>query len=89
MFDFELEFEEEAKRIERIKSEEVVTAIRDATPVDTGRARDGWSLKDNKIENDVPYVEHLNNGTATSDTHKHFIESAIGSVKGVKLKGVI
>ena len=60
--------------------------VRDETPVDTGKARDGWSLKGDALENDVEYVLPLNNGTVNRPP-RFFIEAAIVKTRGVKLRG--
>lgn len=46
---------------------EVHSEVRASTPVDTGRARDGWinhGLANDRVEitNDVPYICRLNDG---------------------------
>lgn len=60
--------EKESKAYLDIKSEELLKDLKEATPVDTGRARDGWELVKgvdvNKIENDVPYIDRLNHGSS-------------------------
>lgn len=49
---------------------ELFTKIVDATPVDTGRARDGWEIDEAPlggitwIENSVPYIAELENGSS-------------------------
>lgn len=53
-----------------------------ATPVDTGRARNGWQLQlgqDPTIENQVPYVGKLNDGHS-KQAPKMFIEAEINRV---------
>lgn len=44
----------------------IVHDLKEATPVDTGRARDGWVQEDAHdgvvILNEVPYIESLNAG---------------------------
>jgi hypothetical protein len=55
----------------------IVTQLVMATPVDTGLARESWTSKEGKnkiiIENDVPYIEHLNNGSS-KQAPSHFVE---------------
>jgi len=52
----------------------------EATPIDTGRARRGWSVRfsgDKAIlENDVAYVKLLNQGTS-QQAPAYFIESIV------------
>lgn len=37
--------------------------IKSFTPVRTGRLRDGWTIGDLGLQNDVPYAEFVNDGT--------------------------
>jgi len=62
-------------------------AVKEATPVDTGKARDGWRLQGTKIINDVDYIEELNGGSS-KQAPKHFIEKTVLSL-GYKVKGTI
>ncbi|WP_086464347.1 hypothetical protein [Oceanibaculum nanhaiense] len=50
--------------------------LRAATPVETGRARDGWHLTEAGIRNDVPYVGRLNAGSSRQ-APAGFVEAAI------------
>lgn len=40
-----------------------VNTIKDKTPVDTGRLRDGWELNDDEIINEVEYAGYVEYGT--------------------------
>lgn len=40
----------------------LVTEIKPRTPIDTGRARRGWSKRRESVRNDVPYIERLEGG---------------------------
>lgn len=55
------------------KVDEMVDALRLATPVDTGKARDGWRVINDVIVNDVDYIDKLNEGTS-QQAPSHFIE---------------
>ena len=50
--------------------------LRAATPVETGRARDGWRIIETGIRNDVPYVGRLNAGSSRQ-APAGFVEAAI------------
>lgn len=50
--------------------------LRAATPVETGRARDGWHLTEAAIRNEVPYVGRLNAGSSRQ-APAGFVEAAI------------
>lgn len=54
----------------------LLTELRAATPVGTGRARDGWHLTETGLRNDVPYVERLNAGSSRQ-APAGFVETAI------------
>jgi hypothetical protein len=75
-----------AKKAETIDT--LVNNLRDATPVDTGKAAAGWRSEGDKIINDVPYIVDLNSGTS-QQAPAHFIELAIINTKNVTLKGVV
>ena len=68
----------------------IVNALKDATPIDTGLARDSWRinlLKENvEIINDVPYIEYLNNGSS-KQAPAYFVEAT--ALKYGKPLGVI
>jgi len=66
----------------------LVDALKAATPVDTGNARDGWYSEGDSIRNGVEYVDRLNHGSSTQ-APSHFIESTLLSVEGVKPSGTI
>ena len=98
-FDVSLEivnFEEELRRVEREVYEQgetevkariagAVNTLREVTPVDTGRARDGWFKKrifslygyvGEDIINNVEYVPILNRGTS-KQAPSNFIERVL------------
>ena len=63
-------------------------AIVDATPIKTGKAREGWKLEREAngyaVKNDVEYIEHLNAGTS-KQAPAHFVEQTAlkyGTPKG-------
>lgn len=54
------------KKVEEVQDiflNNCLESIKAKTPVDTGRARDGWYISDKQILNDVPYVPYLEMGT--------------------------
>lgn len=67
---------------------DLVQSLKDATPVDTGEARDGWRIEGSSIENDVGHVSELNQGSS-QQAPTHFIESTVLSHRGVRPNGVI
>jgi hypothetical protein len=69
-------------------TKELLEDLKAATPVDTGRARDGWVEDKNGIKNDVPYIEELNEGSS-QQAPTHFIERTILSNPNVKANGQI
>ena len=78
----------EAEKFTKAKVNSLVYALKDATPVDTGRARDGWYTTGDSIRNDVEYVDDLNQGTS-KQAPVRFIEKTVLSQSGVKSEGVI
>lgn len=50
--------------------------LRAATPVETGRAREGWRRDATGIRNEVPYVARLNAGSSRQ-APAGFVEAAI------------
>lgn len=79
------------KKVEAAKEKKVdniLNALKEATPVDTGKARDGWKLKSGNIVNNVEYIDELNAGSSTQ-APLHFIERTLLSFNGVKANGVI
>jgi len=65
----------------------LVNKLKDATPVDTGKARDGWYADGDKIKNDVEYINYLNQGSSMQ-APTHFIEKTLIS-NGAKPEGTI
>lgn len=66
----------------------VVEALRDATPVDTGEARDGWHVENDKIVNNVEHISMLNEGSS-KQAPSHFVEKTIISTTGIRPNGSI
>ena len=62
--------------------------LRAATPVDTGRARDGWKSDGNSISNDVEYIDQLNRGHS-QQAPAYFVERTVISHRGVTPSGII
>lgn len=63
------------------KCENLVSDLKEATPVDTGNARDNWKVvptgdpkRPFKIDNLVPYIQYLNQGSS-KQAPAYFIES--------------
>jgi hypothetical protein len=68
--------------------EHTVKALAATTPVDTGRARDGWNVTNRGIENPVPYVSELNEGSS-QQAPAYFIEKAVLATPGILPNGII
>ena len=71
--------------------DEVTSLIKDlkeATPVKTGKARDGWRQEGDKIVNDVDYLSELNSGTS-AQAPAYFVEKTVLRHELVKPNGVI
>ena len=68
--------------------ESLVNKLKSATPVDTGKARDGWHSEGNTIVNDVEYIDYLNEGSS-QQAPAYFIEQTVLAQPGVKPNGII
>lgn len=66
----------------------LVAALKKATPVDTGHARDGWQLAAGKIINNVDYISELNGGSSRQ-APSHFVEQTVLNSPDVKPSGTI
>jgi len=78
----------EAGKLANRKMQQIVTALRAATPVDTGAARDGWRIDGKTIRNDVEYIDHLNQGSS-KQAPSFFVEKTILAQVGVKPNGIV
>jgi hypothetical protein len=67
---------------------QAVDKLSDATPVDTGRAKNGWELIEGTIVNNVPYISELNEGHSQQASAK-FVESTLISIPQIRPNGVI
>lgn len=87
-----LNFKDElAKRLPAILEQEalkLVDALKEATPVDTGKARDGWKLQGNTIVNEVEYIEELNAGSS-KQAPSYFIERTLLAHESVTANGAM
>jgi hypothetical protein len=67
----------------------LIQALRDATPVDTGEARDGWRLDEKgNLVNDVEHIDTLNDGHS-QQAPAYFIEKTLLTQKGIRPSGTI
>ena len=83
-----LDFKEDTKVGYEKTKKKLFNNIREATPVDTGRAKAGWVNDTNLISNQVEYVDDLNNGSSKREP-LFFIEKAVLSTPGVVVVGQI
>jgi len=86
--DFRTEATVALDKATKIKTKEIVNALKEATPVDTGEARDGWKVHNNHIENTVSHIENLNEGSS-QQAPAFFIEDTVLKFKGVHPNGMI
>lgn len=75
-----------SEKTKKIKS--IISALKAATPIDTGNARDNWRRDNDVIRNDVEYINRLNAGSS-QQAPAHFIETTLLAQKGVKPNGTI
>jgi len=94
--DFKKEMKRVRREVNRLAFDDIedrmkysVKTLKVVTPVDTGKARAGWSHKavrgrnneflDGTINNDVNYISQLNNGTSRQ-APKYFIEQVLSAI---------
>jgi hypothetical protein len=80
----EEEIEEQKTNIEKT----LVQKLKSATPVDTGRAQQGWKRTEIGIENSVEYISKLNSGSS-AQAPSLFVERTILSHPGIAPSGII
>jgi hypothetical protein len=72
----------------------LVNDLKEATPVDTGEARDGWHIEPSfipgrvEIVNDVPHIVNLNNGSS-QQAPAFFIEDTVLKQRDLRPEGQI
>lgn len=75
-----------SKKKEKIQT--ILNDLKDATPVDTGFARESWKFENDAIVNDAEYIDRLNEGSSTQ-APEYFVEKTLLSHKGVYPSGTI
>lgn len=70
------------------KMNSVVQALKEATPVDTGEARNGWKIDGSSIINEVEHIKYLNEGSSVQAPAR-FIEQTVLSQEGVSPSGIV
>jgi hypothetical protein len=70
------------------KKRKLVADLKRATPVKTGKARDGWKLTSSGIANDVEYIDRLNSGSS-AQAPSFFVEKTLLADKDVRPNGII
>lgn len=86
--DFLKEFSKLTEKAKLEKMSKLVDALKEATPVDTGNARDNWKIEGNSIVNEVEYIEYLNQGSSIQ-APQNFIEKTLLTQEGVSPSGTI
>lgn len=76
-----------AESVETAK-DKMVVALREATPVDTGFARDSWIATNEGVINTAPYIAELNEGTS-QQAPAFFIERTVLSQPNIVPNGSI
>ena len=82
------EYDKAHKVISDKIKKEIVANLKEATPVDTGEARDSWASDANGVYNTADHIIDLNRGSSQK-APAHFVERAILSVNGVKPNGIV
>jgi hypothetical protein len=86
--DLTKKFEKIVGQRKKVILNRIVNRLKEATPVDTGHARDSWRVEGSSIVNDVDYIGELNQGTS-QQAPSHFIEAVVLSEPGVIPNGTI
>src|SRR5210317_716966 len=68
--------------------DDLVDDLKRETPVDTGKARNGWYHTRNAIHNDVEYIDELNAGSS-QQAPSYFIERTLLKKRGIRPNGII
>lgn len=71
-----------------IKMKALVVALAENTPVDTGRAQQGWEIDGSSIRNSVEYLPDLNHGSS-KQAPEYFIEKTLLAQEGISPSGTI
>lgn len=82
------EFNANANNSINNKAKVLVDALKEATPIDTGEARNGWKYQNKSILNEVEHIKYLNEGSSVQ-APAYFIEKTILSQQGVFPSGTI
>lgn len=82
------EFEAKAKELQHKRAQQLVKALADNTPVDTGEAQQGWRYTGTAIVNEVDHIENLNDGSS-KQAPAHFVERTLLSFQDVAPNGTI
>ena len=88
MQEVEFEAKQEAERQIPKRRKQLVDALKQATPVDTGEARAGWYDNKKGISNDVEHIDNLNAGSS-QQAPSYFIEKTLLLHKDVHPSGII
>ena len=88
MREIEIEAEREVEKQVPKRKNELIEALRNATPIDTGEARAGWHQTKKGITNDVEHIDKLNEGTS-KQAPPYFIERTLLSHRDVHPSGII
>jgi hypothetical protein len=86
--DLRREIPQEASLKVVVRKKQLMSALKAATPVDTGRARAGWHMTMRGIENEVPYIGRLNQGSS-KQAPALFIERTLLRHGDVRPSGII
>jgi len=83
-----IDLDKEIENKKSTKINEVLNSLKDATPVDTGNARDNWKISKSSIINETEYISNLNEGSS-QQAPSFFIERTVLSHKGISPSGMI
>lgn len=87
-FDLDKDLKKAVKEAEDAMRKELLLKLKEATPVDTGEARDSWQISGNSLINTAEHISYLNKGSS-QQAPSHFIEKTVLSTPGIKANGLI
>lgn len=86
--DMRLKLDAQARGKTASVKRELISELKAATPVDTGRARDNWQITQQGLSNDTEYIDELNAGSS-QQAPPYFIEKTVLANPNVVPNGTI
>ena len=88
MRDIKLKLDTQAGNSVTSIKRDLVSALKAATPVDTGTARDNWQMTPQGLSNETDYIDELNAGSS-QQAPPYFVEKTVLANPNVVPNGTI